>query len=86
MNVDTALKDGGGTGWSQVYRVNSFHIALDEEAQDSMVRNFKRRMPDNHPTWTCVQVSRLGGPRMWVEIEVSAYDPEGAKKEGTSRA
>ncbi|BCS30711.1 uncharacterized protein APUU_81014S [Aspergillus puulaauensis] len=86
VNVDTALKDAGSAGWSQVYRVNSFHIALDDEAQDAMVRNFKKWMPDNHPTWTCVQVSRLGGPRMWVEIEVSAYDPEGAKKEGTSKA
>jgi enamine deaminase RidA (YjgF/YER057c/UK114 family) len=86
VNVDIALKDAGGAGWSQVYRINSFHVSLDEEAQEAMVRNFKKWMPDNHPTWTCVQISRLGGERMWVEIEVSAYDPEGAKKEGTSKA
>ncbi|KAI9929395.1 hypothetical protein MW887_000864 [Aspergillus wentii] len=84
VNVENALTDAGGKGWSQVYRVNSFHVQLDEEAQEAMVRNFKKWMPDNHPTWTCVQIGRLGGPNMWVEIEVSAYDPEGAKEAGTS--
>ncbi|XHG05907.1 hypothetical protein AWENTII_009120 [Aspergillus wentii] len=84
VNVENALTDAGGKGWSQVYRVNSFHVQLDEEAQEAMVRIFKKWMPDNHPTWTCVQIGRLGGPNMWVEIEVSAYDPEGAKEAGTS--
>lgn len=44
-----------------------------------MVRNFKKWMPDHQSLWTCVQVSKLGDPDMHVEIEVSAYDPEGAK-------
>lgn len=48
VNVDTALKDAGSAGWSQVYRVNSFHIALDKEAQDAMVRNFKEWMQPSH--------------------------------------
>ena len=86
MNVDTALKDTGAKGWSQVYRVNSYHIQLDQEAQDAMVRNFKKWMPDNHPVWTCVQIGRLGHDDMRVEIEVSAFDFEGAKEAGTSRA
>lgn len=86
VNVDIALKDAGGAGWSQVYRVNSFHVQLDPVSQEAMVRNFKKWMPDNHPTWTCVQVGRLGGDNMWVEIEVSAFDHEGAKREGTSKA
>ncbi|OAL49307.1 L-PSP endoribonuclease family protein [Pyrenochaeta sp. DS3sAY3a] len=84
-NVDKALKDAGSKGWSQVYRINSYHIQLNEVAQNAMVRNFKKWMgeSDNHPTWTCVQIGRLGQDDMLVEIEVSAFDPEGAKKEGT---
>ncbi|KAF2017004.1 L-PSP endoribonuclease family protein [Aaosphaeria arxii CBS 175.79] len=84
-NVDKCLKDAGGQGWSQVYRINSYHIQLNETAQDAMVRNFKKWMgpSDSHPTWTCVQIGRLGQDDMLVEIEVSAFDPEGAKKEGT---
>ncbi|CAG9996797.1 unnamed protein product [Clonostachys byssicola] len=85
INVDKALKSAGGAGWPQVYRVNSFHVQLDPRSQEAMVRNFKKWMPDTHPTWTCVQISRLGDDNMWVEIEVSAYDPEGAKREGTSK-
>jgi enamine deaminase RidA (YjgF/YER057c/UK114 family) len=83
-NVDTALRHAGGAGWTQVYRVNSFHISLDDDALEAMVRNFKEWMPDNYPAWTCVQVCRLGDPGMRVEIEVSAFDPVGARVEGTS--
>ncbi|KAK0637629.1 hypothetical protein DIS24_g10628 [Lasiodiplodia hormozganensis] len=87
VNVDTALRDAGCKGgWAHVFRINSFHIQLDQEAQDAMVRNFKKWMPDNHPVWTCVQVGRLGDDRMRVEIEVSAFDPEGAKEQGTMKA
>lgn len=78
-NVDAALKNAGGKGWAQVYRVNSFHIPLSDEQQDHMVRNFRKYMPVPHATWTCVEVTRLGGgPDMQIEIEVSAHDPEGA--------
>ncbi|KAM3533150.1 hypothetical protein MY4038_003575 [Beauveria bassiana] len=80
-NVDLALKDAGGKGWSQVFRVNSYHIPLNTEAMDAMVRNFRRYMPDHQPLWTCVGVTRLGEDDMRVEIEVSAHDPEGAKTE-----
>ncbi|KAF4306280.1 hypothetical protein GTA08_BOTSDO05085 [Botryosphaeria dothidea] len=56
VNIDTALRDGGGKGWPQVYRVNTYHIQLDQDAQEAIVRNFKKWMPDNHPVWTCVQI------------------------------
>ncbi|KAF7591565.1 hypothetical protein BBP40_001445 [Aspergillus hancockii] len=73
VNGDTALKDAGGTGWSQVYRIHPYHIQMDEDTQDTMVRNFKKWMPGNHPVWTCVQIGRLGHDAMRVEIEVSAH-------------
>ncbi|KAF6812508.1 l-psp endoribonuclease family [Colletotrichum musicola] len=78
-NVEKNLKDAGGKGWSQVFRVNSYHVPINDEALTAMVRNFKKYMPDHKPIWTCVGVTRLGEDDMRVEIEVVAHDPEGAK-------
>ncbi|KAI5241793.1 hypothetical protein E4T42_07883 [Aureobasidium subglaciale] len=77
QNVELNLRNAGGKGWSQVFRVNSYHVPLNNEALDAMVRNFKRYMPDHQPIWTCVGVSRLGEDDMRVEIEVVAHDPKG---------
>ncbi|KIL86479.1 hypothetical protein FAVG1_10309 [Fusarium avenaceum] len=77
-NVERCLKDAGGKGWTQVFRVNSYHVPINDEALDAMVRNFKKWMPSHQPLWTCVGVSRLGKDDMRVEIEVVAHDPEGA--------
>jgi enamine deaminase RidA (YjgF/YER057c/UK114 family) len=78
-NVDLALKDAGGKGWSQVFRVNSYHIPLNDEALQAMVRNFKKWMPDHQPIWTTIGVARLGLDDMRVEIEVSAHDEKASK-------
>ncbi|KAJ1323462.1 Endoribonuclease L-PSP [Microdochium nivale] len=75
-NVELALKDAGGKGWSQVYRVNSYHVPLNGEAMTAMVRNLKKWMPDHQPIWTCIGVTRLGEDDMRVEIEVVAHDPK----------
>ena len=75
-NVDHNLKDAGGKGWSQVFRVNSYHVPINNEALAAMTRNFKKWMPDHKPVWTCVGVTRLGEDDMRVEIEVVAYDPK----------
>ena len=40
---------------------------------------FAKWMPDHKPIWTEIGVAKLGLDEMRVEIEVSAYDPEGAK-------
>ncbi|KAF4943456.1 hypothetical protein FSARC_14914 [Fusarium sarcochroum] len=78
-NVELNLRDAGGKGWMQVYRVNSYHVPINDEALEAMVRNFKHYMPDHEPIWTCVGVTRLGEDDMRVEIEVVAHDPDGAK-------
>lgn len=78
-NVERNLKDAGGKGWSQVFRVNSYHVPLNNEALGAMVRNFKKYMPNHQPIWTCVGVTRLGDDDMRVEIEVVAHDPEGVQ-------
>ncbi|TQV98025.1 L-PSP endoribonuclease family protein [Cordyceps javanica] len=75
-NVELALHDAGGKGWSQVYRINSYHVPMNNEALDAMVRNFKRYLPDHEPLWTCVGVTRLAEDDMRVEIEVVAHDPD----------
>lgn len=73
-NVERCLKDAGGKGWTQVYRVNSYHVPINNEALAAMVRNFRKWMPDHQPLWTCVGVPRLGEDDMRVEIEVVAHD------------
>ncbi|RYP77217.1 hypothetical protein DL771_001266 [Monosporascus sp. 5C6A] len=75
-NVDLCLKDAGGKGWSQVFRVNSYHVPLNNEALAAMTRGFSKWMPNHKPIWTTVGVQRLGEDDMRVEIEVSAYDPK----------
>lgn len=75
-NVDLALRTAGGKGWEQVYRVNSYHVPINNEALDAMVRGFKEYMPRHEPLWTCVGVPRLGEDDMRVEIEVVAHDPQ----------
>ncbi|KAL2823432.1 hypothetical protein BDW59DRAFT_173434 [Aspergillus cavernicola] len=64
-------ENAGGKGWEQVYRVNSYHVPINNEALEAM------------PIWTCVGVTRLGEDDMHVEIEVVARDPEGAKAAGS---
>ncbi|KAH9874163.1 hypothetical protein IAQ61_004792 [Plenodomus lingam] len=75
-NVDLCLKDAGGKGWSQVYRVNSYHPILDDDVLKIMADNFKKWMPDHSPIWTCVGVMKLAEDKMKVEIEVVAHDPK----------
>lgn len=75
-NVELTLRTAGAKGWSQVYRVNSYHIPLDEAALGAMVKGLRKWCPDHKPIWTCVGVPRLGRPDMLVEIEVVAHDPK----------
>ncbi|PWY83367.1 L-PSP endoribonuclease family protein [Aspergillus heteromorphus CBS 117.55] len=67
-NVELNLKNAGGKGWGQVYRVNSYHVPINNEGLDAMVRNFRKYVLDHKPIWTWLD--------MRVEIEVVAHDPE----------
>ncbi|PSK42216.1 NADH-ubiquinone oxidoreductase 20 subunit [Elsinoe australis] len=80
-NVDLAVRTAGGKGWSQVFRVNSYHVTLDDEVAGAMVRNLKKWAPAHEPIWTAVGVNKLAFEGMEVEIEVVALDEEeGGKK------
>lgn len=72
-NVDRNIKDAGGKGWSQVFRVNSYHTDMSDEALGHMIENLRKWMPDHQPLLTCVGVTKLGLTGMRIEIEVSAY-------------
>lgn len=85
-NVDLALKDAGGKGWSQVYRVNSYHTDMSHDTLMYVVENLKKWMPDHKPILTCVGVTQLGIEGMRLEIEVAAYDEEGAEEARKAKA
>lgn len=78
VNVDEALKAAGGKGWSQVFRVNTYHTKITVEITAHVAANFKKWMPDHNPIWTEIGVTQLGAEDMHFEIEVVAHDPEGA--------
>ncbi|SCO91287.1 uncharacterized protein FRV6_15415 [Fusarium oxysporum] len=39
----------GARNKQQVYRVNSYHIPINNKALEAMVRRFKQYMPDHEP-------------------------------------
>ncbi|KAK7219548.1 hypothetical protein V2G26_007551 [Clonostachys chloroleuca] len=74
-NVDLALRSAGGTGWPQVFRVNSYHANFTPEVLDKMGQQFREWMPEHKPIWVALPVERLGVPEMRIEIQVVAYSP-----------
>lgn len=77
-NVDLNLRDAGSTGgWKNVYRVNSYHVPLDDTVLAIMKKYFEKWMPDHQPIWTTIGVVNLGESSMRVEIEVVAQEPAG---------
>ncbi|KAK5120306.1 hypothetical protein LTR85_006512 [Meristemomyces frigidus] len=74
-NVDLTLKTAGvKDGFKQVYSVKSYHVPLNDQAMEAMVRNLKTWMPDHKPIWTVIAVPRLALEEMKVEIDVVAFD------------
>ncbi|KXX77958.1 RutC family protein in vnfA 5'region [Madurella mycetomatis] len=76
-NVDRCLRNAGGKGWSQVYRINLYVTDLGEAALGAWVECTQKWVPDHRPILTAVGVAQLAMPGMRVEIEVVAHDPEG---------
>ncbi|TGZ85505.1 endoribonuclease L-psp family protein [Ascodesmis nigricans] len=78
-NVDLTLRDAGGEGWSQVYKVTVYLVEVSDEIVGHLVRNLKKWCPNHQPILTALAIKELGLPGMRVEVEVAAHDPEGAK-------
>jgi enamine deaminase RidA (YjgF/YER057c/UK114 family) len=80
-NVDLALRDAGGKGWEQVYKVTMYiveSVMHDEEFLGRAIENLKKWAPNHQHLLTAVGVAKLGAgdsAGMRVEIEVVAYDP-----------
>jgi len=72
-NVEHCLKDAGGAGWSEVYKVRLYLTEVNERSFAAAVRNLKRWSPDHRPVLTCIGVTTLGLPGMRIEIEVKAH-------------
>jgi enamine deaminase RidA (YjgF/YER057c/UK114 family) len=72
-NVEHCLKDAGGAGWSEVYKVRLYLTEVNERSFVAAVRNLKKWSPDHRPILTCIGVTSLGLPGMRVEIEVKAH-------------
>lgn len=72
-NVDINLRAAGGKGWVQVYRLNSYHMNLNDETTKIMVECFKKYAGEHQFVWTEIGVAKLGAEGMEVELEVCAY-------------
>ena len=72
-----AMLSAVGLGWGHVAHVNSYHVPEADgtilAATAEMGRQFRQRMPDHKPIWTCLGVAVLGDPKMRVEIRVTAF-------------
>jgi enamine deaminase RidA (YjgF/YER057c/UK114 family) len=73
-NVELALKDAGGKGWDQVYRVRIYVLDTSDEIVELLVQNLRRWMPNHQPVLTCVGVKELALDGMRIEIEAYAQD------------
>jgi enamine deaminase RidA (YjgF/YER057c/UK114 family) len=70
-NVERTLQTAGAS-WADVISVQSYHTELDYDEFTSMAGELRARIPTHAPIWTAVGVTRLGHPKMRVEIAVTA--------------
>lgn len=71
-NVAKTLKAANpNASWRNVVSMRSYHIDIDRSAE-LVIDKMRLHMPDHHLVWTCVEIRKLGVPRMNVEIEVEA--------------
>jgi enamine deaminase RidA (YjgF/YER057c/UK114 family) len=83
-NVDLALRNAGGKGWSQVYKARAYVTDMSPEMMDGMVKCMKKWAPNHQPTLTAVGVTQLGVEGMRIEVEAMAYDEEGTRLAGAA--
>jgi enamine deaminase RidA (YjgF/YER057c/UK114 family) len=83
--VDLNLKHAGGKGFSQVYKVVTYSTDIKSQ-HEHIIRNLRKWMPDHRAIWTELGIKELGADGMHIEIDVEAYDPEGALKANESKA
>lgn len=70
--MEYALKQAGGKGLTQVYKLRIYITIPMEEIMEPVVRNIKERFKAHGPLLTCVQVTSLY-KTMRIEIEAEAH-------------
>ncbi|MBE3046039.1 hypothetical protein IMZ48_26565 [Candidatus Bathyarchaeota archaeon] len=70
--MELTLRNAGGEGWGQVYKVRAYYAPFTAEAYERTVENLRRYCPDHQPLFTGVEVKALYAG-MGVEFEVEAH-------------
>ena len=83
--VDSLLRHGGSRGFSDVYKIISYHVGMDDPDRNAMHmqamrENMEKWCPDHQPLWTMLGVAGLAGGKYDVEIEVIAQVETGTKQ------
>ncbi|KAF2835340.1 YjgF-like protein [Patellaria atrata CBS 101060] len=71
-NVEFALKEAGGKGWEQVYKVRGYFAPIDMEAAGYVIENLRKYCPNHQPLFTGIGVQGLAF-NMRIELEVEAH-------------
>ena len=79
-NVERTLATAGAS-WRHVISVHSYHLpnadgTIGQDHLATMADQFRRRMGERAPLWTCIGVAALANPTMRVEIQVTALIDE----------
>lgn len=71
-NIELILSKAGAS-WDHVIHVNTYHVGgFPPIVNDTIVKLYRRYMPDHAPIWTQLGVEALGLPTMRFEIRVIA--------------
>lgn len=72
-NVDHTLKDAGGKGMEQVYKLVVYCAPMDDAVEGALKAGLRKWFPKHQPILTGVGVAKLAFDGMHVEIEASAH-------------
>ncbi|KAK4499126.1 hypothetical protein PRZ48_009638 [Zasmidium cellare] len=72
-NVDHALKDAGGKGMEQVYKLAVYCAPMDDAVEGALKDGLRKWFPGHAPVLTGVGVAKLAFDGMHVEIEAAAH-------------
>lgn len=72
-NVEHTLKEAGGKGWGQVYKIRAYFAPLDMAEVGPFIEILRKFCPNHQPLLTAVGVEKLAFENMRLEIEVSAH-------------
>ncbi|KAF7185820.1 2-iminobutanoate/2-iminopropanoate deaminase [Pseudocercospora fuligena] len=71
-NIDQFVREAGGKGMSQVYKLTFYATSLDAETMGAADEALKKWFPEHKPVLTGIGVSKLALEGMRVEVEAWA--------------